>query len=93
LLIDLFGQLRSEREPLFGNGLNGAYLEIGIAELLCLGKLLILNFLLVGYEWSTGATNLRDEGTGYLAPPRRVRRRKDRRNEVSDPLTPVFNMG
>jgi hypothetical protein len=42
--MDLLGQLRSEREPLFGNGLNGAYLEIGITELLCSGKLLIFIF-------------------------------------------------
>jgi len=42
--------------------------------------------------WSTGATNLRDEGTGYLAPPRRVRRSEDRRNEVSDEATPVNNI-
>jgi len=37
-------------------------------------------------------TNLRDEGTGYLAPPRQVRRSDDRRNEVSDAQTPVINM-
>ena len=37
-------------------------------------------------------TNLRDEGTGYLAPPRQVRRSDDRRNELSDEVTPVINM-
>jgi len=43
--------------------------------------------------WSTGATNLRDEGTGYLAPPRRVRRSEDRRNEAfSCSDKPVVNM-
>jgi hypothetical protein len=37
-------------------------------------------------------TNLRDEGTDYLAPPRQVRRSDDRRNEVSDETTPVINI-
>jgi hypothetical protein len=38
-------------------------------------------------------TDLRDEGTGYLAPPRQIRRSEDRRNEeLSKELAPVINM-
>jgi hypothetical protein len=48
LLIALLGQVRSSSEPLFGNGLNLTYRDIGILEALCSGKLLILFFLLVG---------------------------------------------
>jgi hypothetical protein len=37
-------------------------------------------------------TNLRDEGTGYLAPPRQVRRSDDRRKELLEDVKPVINM-
>jgi hypothetical protein len=38
-------------------------------------------------------TDLRDEGTGYLAPPRQIRRSDDRRNEeLSKEVAPVINM-
>jgi hypothetical protein len=38
-------------------------------------------------------TDLRDEGTGYLAPPRQIRRSDDRRNEeLSNEVAPVINM-
>jgi hypothetical protein len=38
-------------------------------------------------------TDLRDEGTGYLAPPRQIRRNVDRRNEkLSKEVAPVINM-
>ena len=37
-------------------------------------------------------TNLRDEGTGYLAPPRQVRSSDDRRNELREDVKPVINM-
>ena len=37
-------------------------------------------------------TNLRDEGAGYLAPPRQVRRSDDRRNELREDVKPVINM-
>jgi hypothetical protein len=38
-------------------------------------------------------TDLRDEGTGYLAPPRQIRSSVDRRNEeLSKEVAPVINM-
>jgi hypothetical protein len=38
-------------------------------------------------------TNLRDEGAGYLAPPRQIRSSDDRRNEeLSKEVAPVINM-
>jgi hypothetical protein len=38
-------------------------------------------------------TNLRDEGAGYLAPPRQIRSSDDRCNEeLSKEVAPVINM-